>query len=55
MNRIYLNTKTGEVTTNHREAVEWFRQGVTVEIKVETNGKFETRLVWEAQEKGEKE
>lgn len=28
----YLNSETGEVTFNHREAADWNRIGVTVQV-----------------------
>lgn len=30
--KYYVNMMTGEVTENHREAVEWFRNGEDVAI-----------------------
>jgi len=39
----YLNRATGEVTENHNEAVDWYRQGM--EVEVYCNGKFS--IAWE--------
>ena len=32
--KLYRNAQTGEITESHREAVEWYRSGATVEILV---------------------
>ena len=32
MEKYYLNTRTGEVTENHKTAVGWYREGANVEI-----------------------
>lgn len=41
--KYYLNRSTGEVTEDHRTAVEWYRNGDIVEIW--KNGKF--CVAWE--------
>lgn len=38
LNLWYMNTRTGEITRNHTEAVGWFREGTDVELYV--NGKY---------------
>lgn len=38
MDKYYMNCTTGEITENHREAIEWYREGNEVEIWV--NGKM---------------
>lgn len=38
----YINRETGEVTTSHREAVEWYRNGS--EVEVWSDGKF--KVAW---------
>ena len=38
MEKYYMNRSTGEITENHRTAIEWYRNGDEVEIWV--NGKF---------------
>lgn len=43
MEKIYFNRGTGEITENHRIAVEWYRDGYEIEIRI--NG--ELMLVWE--------
>lgn len=43
MDKYYLNRETGEITENHREAIEWYRNGIEVEIWV--SGKMV--LSWE--------
>lgn len=42
-NTEYINLMTGEVTADHREAVEWYRNGE--EVAVMLNGKRVT--TWE--------
>ena len=44
MDKYYLNTETGEITESHKEAVGWYRNGITVEIW--KNGKC--CLIWES-------
>ena len=44
MEKIYMNMETGEITENHRTAVEWYRTGAEVGIFV--NGEDKPRLTW---------
>ena len=32
MGKFYLNRSTGEITENHHEAMEWYRNGCEIEI-----------------------
>ena len=32
MSKYYLNTSTGEITNSHEQAVEWYREGIEIEI-----------------------
>lgn len=42
--KFYYNRSTGEITESHREAVEWYRKGIEVEIW--KNGRM--ILAWES-------
>lgn len=44
----YINTQTGELTTNHNEAMEWYREGIEVEVWTwsETLGEMVNRVTW---------
>jgi hypothetical protein len=44
----YINTQTGELTTNHNEAMEWYREGIEVEVWTwsETLQEMVNRVTW---------
>ena len=44
----YINTQTGELTTNQKEAMEWYREGIEVEVWTwsETLQEMVNRVTW---------
>lgn len=46
---LYENANTGEITYNHREAVEWFRQGIDINLyRYNADGELVVVLSWTA-------
>ena len=37
---VYMNTATGEITYSHKEAMSWYRDGNTVNLYREIDGKL---------------
>ena len=37
---VYMNTTTGEITYSHKEAMSWYRDGNTVNLYREIDGKL---------------
>lgn len=46
--KYYRNAKNGKMTTDHRMAMEWYRAGATIEIKVldKAKGKYKIKTRW---------
>ena len=44
----YINTQTREITTSQKEAMEWYREGIEVEVWTwsETLGEMVNRVTW---------
>ena len=44
----YINTQTGELTTSQKEAMEWYREGIEVEVWTwsETLQEMVNRVTW---------
>ena len=42
----YCNLSTGELTENHREAVEWYRNGEEVSVLQKRDGVLTERTRW---------
>ena len=44
----YIHTQTGELTTNQKEAMEWYREGIEVEVWTwsETLQEMVNRVTW---------
>lgn len=50
---LYENANTGEITYSHREAVEWFRQGIDINLyRYNADGELVVVLSWTAWAKG---
>ena len=46
--KYYRNAENGKMTTDHRRAMEWYRAGATIEIKVldKAKGKYKIKTRW---------
>lgn len=48
IDKFYKNVQSGKMTADHRTAMEWYRAGVDIEIKVldKASGKYKTKTRW---------
>ena len=48
VDKFYKNVQSGKMTADHRTAMEWYRAGVDIEIKVldKASGKYKTKTRW---------
>ena len=46
--KFYRNAENGKITNDHRTAMEWYRAGATIEIKVldKAKGKYIVKTRW---------
>jgi elongation factor P--beta-lysine ligase len=48
IDKYYRNTENGKMTADHRTAMEWYRAGADIEIKVlnKASGTYKTKTRW---------
>ena len=46
--KYYRNAENGKMTTDHRWAIEWYRAGADIEIRVldKRTGRYKTKTRW---------
>ena len=46
--KYYRNAENGKMTTDHRWAMEWYRAGADIEIRVldKATGRYKTKTRW---------